>query len=110
MIHRLTQDISGTAHVSRSSSWSPAKALGLETGEKNAPGAAPDTQRPARGKTPGSWSEPPTGRLLCCRGACKGRPQPENQTVFSVTENLQGLHSRCTEGAQHRAGCIENPQ
>ena len=104
MIHRLTQDISGTAHVPGSSSWSAAKALGLETSEKNAPEAAPDAGRPAPRKTPGLLVRAGQAAGCCLAGwPARVSPPPENRDRV-----LRHGESAKTSQAMHFRGSAQS--
>lgn len=52
MLHRLTQDISGTAHVQGSNSWSLVKALGLKISDMNTQEALPLRKAPGASGRP----------------------------------------------------------
>lgn len=79
MLHRLTQDISGTAHVQGSNSWSLVKALGLKISDMNTQEALP--LRKAPGLLVGLL------RLL-------GGPEPETPGPHSVLQNLHGFTNK----------------
>lgn len=79
MLHRLTQDISGTAHVQGSNSWSLVKALGLKISDTNIQEALPLK------KAPGLL----VGLLLLLGGPESERPGPH-----SVLQNLQGFTNK----------------
>lgn len=79
MLHRLTQDISGTAHVQGRNSWSLVKALRLKSSYTNTQEALPLR------KAPGLL----VGLLLLLGG-----PELEKPGPHSVLQNPQGFTNK----------------